>query len=328
MWYKSIVDWVSGKSEFKPSVTVANTASVSVTNTPSVHDDSRGRRVFPTTKVKILDLPTYDNSNVHTHPSVQFFWDGWNGYKYWMAFTPYTSTANENPSIVASNNGIDWVEPQGITNPIAPAPGLPNYNSDPELVKVGTALRCYWREYNDSGNNILWYKESSDGIEWGTAVQCSFTTYHEFLSPCIIKRSSDWIMWVGGFNEVGKYFTSNDGVSWTYKGDLSSNLHPKTTFWHPFVWSSPLGYEMVCNLSSPDKQGYVNNDTDLYYGTSADGVVWEMDTVPLVHREVDVYARRVYRSSVVPFGDEFFIYTSGRSQYEKIGYVKAKKKQV
>lgn len=46
------------------------------------------------------------------HPSVCFFKEGWNGYKYWMAFTPMPKEALpypdrwENPCLVASMDGI------------------------------------------------------------------------------------------------------------------------------------------------------------------------------------------------------------------------------
>src|SRR5699024_7190098 len=50
-------------------------------------------------------IPTYDNELQAIHPKVLYFPNSWNGYKYWMAFTPYTNSdiKTENPSIVASN---------------------------------------------------------------------------------------------------------------------------------------------------------------------------------------------------------------------------------
>jgi hypothetical protein len=66
-----------------------------------------------------------------------------------MAFTPYpnSNSALENPSILASNDGVNWEEPNGLTNPIA-HPESGHYLSDPELVydnrnNVLVLLRSY-----------------------------------------------------------------------------------------------------------------------------------------------------------------------------------------
>lgn len=74
-----------------------------------------------------------DISNVnhsYCHPDVEYFPKGFNGYKYWMVFTPYfgilgesaESERYENPTVVVSNDGLNWIEPKGISNPIQKAP--------------------------------------------------------------------------------------------------------------------------------------------------------------------------------------------------------------
>ena len=73
--------------------------------------------------------------------------NAWNGYRYWMAMTPYPNAQNayENPSIVVSDDGETWIEPPGISNPIVPYPGAGYYNSDPCLVKAGNLLYLFYR---------------------------------------------------------------------------------------------------------------------------------------------------------------------------------------
>lgn len=60
-----------------------------------------------------LKIPVYNNPKDYqtTHPAVLYFANGWNGYKFWMGHTPYeyNNELLENPSIVASNDGINWV---------------------------------------------------------------------------------------------------------------------------------------------------------------------------------------------------------------------------
>ena len=61
-----------------------------------------------------LDIKTFDGSDSPYHPAVLSFKDGWNGYKYWMAETPFSPKAQpypdrfECPTIHVSNDGINW----------------------------------------------------------------------------------------------------------------------------------------------------------------------------------------------------------------------------
>ena len=81
-----------------------------------------------------LMIPTYDGSGEAAHPSVLYFTSRWNRYRYWMAFTPYRGTNEkyENPSIVVSNDGIHWIQPKGLINPIIGKPE-DGHLSDPNL---------------------------------------------------------------------------------------------------------------------------------------------------------------------------------------------------
>ena len=39
--------------------------------------------------------PTYDRSDQTVHPDIVYMPDGWNGYKYWMAMTPYANSNDQ-----------------------------------------------------------------------------------------------------------------------------------------------------------------------------------------------------------------------------------------
>src|SRR5574344_906898 len=80
---------------------------------------------IPKDKVNMwITIPTYDKSNETTHPKVLYFENGFNGYKYWMVSTPYPGNDAylENPSIVVSNDGVNFIEPPGIKNPVSGYP--------------------------------------------------------------------------------------------------------------------------------------------------------------------------------------------------------------
>lgn len=54
-----------------------------------------------------LNIETYlAGKDQPTHPSVISFDNTWNGYKYWMTYTPYQegNGEEENPSIAVSND--------------------------------------------------------------------------------------------------------------------------------------------------------------------------------------------------------------------------------
>ena len=104
-----------------------------------------------------LFIPTYvEESDETCHPDVLYFPEGWNGWRYWMSHTPYPNTdiAYENPSIVVSNDGINWFEPDGIINPVADVyQGTDmnnNYNSDSHLFMshYGNTMNLIWRRKN------------------------------------------------------------------------------------------------------------------------------------------------------------------------------------
>lgn len=69
-----------------------------------------------------LNIETYlAGENQPTHPSVYIFDEPWNGYKYWLAYSPYPegNGEEENPCIAVSNDLYYWETPGTLANPIA-----------------------------------------------------------------------------------------------------------------------------------------------------------------------------------------------------------------
>lgn len=153
--------------------------------------------------------PTYDGTGVAVHPSVYYNPLGWNGYRYWMAMTPYANGDNqlENPSILASHDGDNWIVPPGLTNPVEPPPGQnPNYpgeggyHSDPELTlsNDGT-MYMFWRSMMN-GKEQLFYRTTTDGINWSDRVtEWEFTSSiadYRIMSPSIVQLPDDsWVFY-------------------------------------------------------------------------------------------------------------------------------------
>jgi len=146
-----------------------------------VHLDINGYSA--TNAIAPLEIESYvEDSNEVVHPDVLYFENGWNGYEYWMVFTPFpdSDAQYENPSIVASHDGLLWEIPTGLTNPImTPFPESYDsnnyYHSDPDMIMSddNSIMYVFWREHSGWRYETLNYVYSTDGINW-TANQMDF----------------------------------------------------------------------------------------------------------------------------------------------------------
>lgn len=151
-----------------------------------------------------LTIPTHVSpaGGEATHPSVVFVPGGWNGYAYWMAMTPYPGGNNdhEDPNIVASHDGVTWVVPPGLVNPIDDADGDPEFNSDTDLRLVGDTMFLFWRFWDANAvgaENNLFYSTSTDGITWSakTLFFTSDASVSDILSPSMLFEDGNWVMY-------------------------------------------------------------------------------------------------------------------------------------
>ena len=151
-------------------------------------------------------IPTYDGSDQSTHPSVLRFDAPWHGYLYWMAMTPYpyNNDGLEDPSILVSNDAQTWSVPEGLTNPLTPAP-KPGHNCDVELVynKERDELWLYYVEADDIVQSWVKLMRSADGVHWTKPeiVLHDPVQKYSILSPCI-QRMQDSMMLEGCGDQV------------------------------------------------------------------------------------------------------------------------------
>lgn len=129
------------------------------------------------------DFPAYYEDSHHlpnqvTHPDVVVRDEAWNGYRYWAIYTPNVTRTSiyENPSIVASNDGVHWEAPVGLTNPIDPQPSSTRYhNCDADMIynPEMDAMMGYWNWADDQAGGIgaeVRLRISYDGVHWGIPV--------------------------------------------------------------------------------------------------------------------------------------------------------------
>jgi len=234
-----------------------------------------------------MNLPTYDGSGQTTHPDVVYVPGGFGtgNWSYWMVATPYANENDqlENPSIYVSNNGIDWVVPDGVTNPIVAGPVAENtfFNADPDMLYYQGQLWLFYKQnLLDPVECRINLTRSTDGIHWSEPVTVLATDSTDPLgdtltSPAITVNEQGFTMWyvIHSTTVSGIYKrTSSDGYSW---GDsvatTLSGLDGRVP-WHLDVIQAHGRYEMLLDSMPPPGQGgaYL-----LQFGRSTDaGNTW------------------------------------------------------
>lgn len=242
-----------------------------------------------------LTIPTHDGSGQNVHPSVVDFKtehgiDSWNGFRYWMAMTPYPNSQNayEDPNIIASNDMINWEVPVGITNPIDDAVGGDTYNNDTDLIYDPDRdfLICYWRFIDRSNaDSALHYdkvyniKVYSD-LTLSTKVECFINYFNNnggeasALSPAIWRKSAtEYYMYTCNTAYV-HLWTSTDGDTFSRVGRCDITAFFASTYlgvgyrqWHlavkPNQWENRL--EFMISAFPANSTGDYLSQLDLIY---------------------------------------------------------------
>jgi hypothetical protein len=248
-----------------------------------------------------LDIPTFDGDPSVGHPSVVFDPRGWNGYRYWMAFTPFPDDGREQPSIVVSQDGVHWRVPEGASNPVVAAAEVRaagyRYNSDPELVLLADgSMLLYYRPFAGAANEAIFCKRTRDGVAWssGRMVLANRAVRYPagLLSPAVeVGPDGMLMMWTINGLTVGRRVverrTSHDGLTWSRpeRCTIPRGVNP----WHLDVAAAGGRYHML-----------LSDRTRLLYWTSKDGRAWTGSRHRAVGRSGTVHdARGHYRSSLV-----------------------------
>ena len=273
-------------------------------------------------KYRLTTVSAYDDIDSY-HPKILRFNPKWNGYYYWLAFTPYPNgdQAKENPHILASNNMLTWVEPEGYKNPLEPQPeGTPDkqYNSDTHLVfrEDLDRLECWWRYVNDdTGKVIIYRKYTTDGVNWSEKeVMIEETrSITDRLSPALIWEDNMYKMWYVDKGYIVKYSESVDGKTWINTRLLNISYDkPNMNNWHLDVIKTNKGYEM---LLSSFENGQNRNDMDLYYTKSTDNINWDTCITILKHSNDPLSwdNRGIYRSSFLIKDGLYYVFYSATS---------------
>jgi len=283
-----------------------------------------------------LNIPCYTGSSA-VHPSVLYFPRGWNGYRYWMAFTPYEGTNNqvENPSVVCSHDGQTWVIPAGLTNPLALSPGNGGYNSDTVLFmdKDGVTMCLVYREFTPATkpqDEKFYLFKSKDGVNWGNRqlIHATNSDVARGVSPAILWNGTQYMMWYVDIKMSPKKLvlkTSPDLVNWSEGTNADLAADSGRQLWHIDVKEYQGTYYALLQDDVADgAPGY------LYFAKSTDGIRWERSVDPIMRELKGTWQAGLYKSTFVPkitdTGLEFDVWytgTSGQPPYKdwwKVAY--------
>ena len=264
------------------------------------------RAAIPRTTAFVpLSIPTSDGNPSTGHPSVVTHPSGaaWNGYRYWMAHTPFPSDVRENPEICASNDGVNWVVPTGLVNPISTLQHAYDlgydYWADTELTwsPDGTQLWCYFKGTKTAAKNEFVRQTSTDGITWTPAALVVSHAERAGVSPAIVRNPTNFEMF--DFRDGSMYRrTSTDGITWSARTMCSIPALPATyaTWWHLSVVKRDGIYHALPSTSGgPNPQRH-------YHWTSTDGQTWTQSNpapaIPLSGTRFDEGGH--YRATFLP----------------------------
>ena len=241
----------------------------------------------------------YDLAGTGVHPAVVDAGAGkWNGWRYWMAYTPYwRSVARyENPCILVSNDGQNWVVPAGLTNPIDPDPAGDPINSDPDLLLVGGTLYCYYRQHDPvSGAEQIMLRTSTDGVTWSAEVTTLDTPGNRLqtISPSIIHDGTQFVLYYTK-DAIVKRRTSADGVMWSAEG-ATTGITVLATHVAAIRGTDGRVHLLLQEIGPEATTQWAEGARTIRVAKSANGTAFTVGTIPLLTSE-HMAQRMIYRT--------------------------------
>lgn len=251
-----------------------------------------------------INSPYRDNDGF-VHPHILEFYNGFRGYRYIIAITPYylTNEAEENPCIYGSNDLINFDLLDGFDQPLDVRP-TPDYstghNSDNVLTydpRTGELI-CIWRQTLRNPNNdgvrvdALWMRKTKDGYSWTDRERIFKATDHALAggagSPAIVYdvASGYWHMYLTTLSlttDAMRLFKAKHlhEDAWEYAGTLVLPFKP----WHQDIKIVGNKVCMLVYCYPPDNT--------IYFGIADDFLNFEWTQNLLLENNA-------YKSSFVP----------------------------
>src|SRR5699024_6304562 len=301
-----------------PISEVDDRLSSQLAETDSKIDSANIRSIEP------LNIYTFDGTFQPYHPSVLYFGDvRWNGYKFWIVQTPFPIGVPpyrdrwECPSILASDDGINWDTPHGAPVPLVDLTqeqiDRKDYFSDPCLVMNGSTMEVWYRHTNGADIRFtnVYRMTSEDGFTWSEPeIVLDVADNNNGFLPIEYMRSQQIFYENGTYtaflrtnnNETIRAETNNPSTGvWTNMQEISFDVNHY--IWHLGMYKDDGVYHMTA---------YDSNYEAIRYYTSVDGVNFKyIDTILTAdgdNETSDYYG--LYQAVPVKVKKEWLLYTS------------------
>ena len=251
----------------------------------------------------LIKLPTFDDNPSVTHPDVIEPPNGFLGYKYVMAYTPFPNAARENPEIAFSQNGYDWVKHPDypdLADPLVSyaevtsttlGPTVGGWAADTHLAMLPNGnLACYFIIAQLSGGNgysgNFMVEINADGTKESKVATTPVVSTLDSPrtgngSPSIIQEE-DGTYTMFGTDSRGDgldRWTSTDGTSFTWQGRVTFDNYDHADFkiWHANVKKVAGRYHALLFDDQPRGSDFGVGGVPCYYAYSDNGTSWFAD---------------------------------------------------
>lgn len=280
---------------------------------------------YPNTTINSTKISAYDYSGYSQdiHPDVYFnntsaFLSVYH-HAYWMANTPYYHSIDsvENPQLLCSDDGINWVVPANVTEPIAPAPNNTwGHDDDTDMIFNTTSgkLEIYYLVTQRSPYNATVQQRTFDGVTVSGYTNLTGITPFE-VSPAFIRNADgsydSWCVNLTNSPKLLYHYTSTDGINWGNQQTVNFTTVPGMDIWHFNAQPYNGGYVYMMTFCTAGASG---SGAKLYIGTSATagGYITTQNDKPLIDiGQMAFDNNEVYRSCSMTDGTGIDVWYSG-----------------
>lgn len=274
-----------------------------------------------------IDTPYFVDDGV-VHPHIVEFYNGFRGYRYIVALTPYRlgDEQYENPCIYGSNDLIAFDLLDGFEQPLDPRPTpafSDGHNSDPVMTydpRTGELI-CVWRQSlrdplgDGARSDALWMRKTKDGYTWTNKERIFLSTDHPNSygagSQAILYdvKSDYWYMYVNtlGINNVAMQLykaKSLNESAWVHHGGMTLPFNP----WHQDVRFVGDKIVMMVYEYPPNDAIYVgisDNFTDFTWSGDilAEDNGYKASFVPIFDANNNIALKVLYTTNGSPSAD-------------------------
>jgi hypothetical protein len=263
---------------------------------------------IPYDKFFTLEIPTYENSGQAVHPDILH--QNSMSPPFLLALTPYPFSIDrfENPSILASNDGLRFFEEYPGSNPLVCPPPY-DHNNDPCIFYYDGKLRIMYLETLRPEKQNIVLLTHQDGARWiSQNVHTDYINGRDpmILSPVYVRiNQKDFLFYVNLTRHKIQFvpLRHNFIPDCSQRKDISINMAGLDPWHIDIVSHEGTFYMLICCVKTEKNKRIF----DLYTARSSDGYTWDFSTNKLINNS--------YRATGFFIDDDMYIYYSRQTWF-------------